>query len=198
MASANYARYHAAEQPASLPSEGEKVPDSAIPAAGRGNSEDGHNWLNPSPNQLFRALARKQKPIEAEDADAVASVHEMVTNATWAGILEYEELHKDKCPNPTLARFQGMYGKHTIKSKLVHLVGGSSSLPFDRHDWFVDRCGKEVRYIIDYYSFEEPDPEGGPPLPGYSIDTRPAPTLEGMYDRLRVAYRRYRRGEQVW
>jgi len=23
--------------------------------------------------------------------------------------------------------------------------------PFDRHDWIVDRCGKEVRYIIDYY-----------------------------------------------
>ena len=26
------------------------------------------------------------------------------------------------------------------------------NLPFDRHDWTVDRCGKEVRYIIDYYS----------------------------------------------
>ncbi len=24
-------------------------------------------------------------------------------------------------------------------------------LPFDRHDWIVDRCGKDVRYIIDYY-----------------------------------------------
>jgi len=23
--------------------------------------------------------------------------------------------------------------------------------PFDRHDWIVDRCGKEVRYVIDYY-----------------------------------------------
>ena len=26
-------------------------------------------------------------------------------------------------------------------------------LPFDRHDWIVDRCGTEHRYIIDYYSF---------------------------------------------
>lgn len=24
-------------------------------------------------------------------------------------------------------------------------------LPFDRHDWYVDRCGKEVRYVIDFY-----------------------------------------------
>ena len=25
-------------------------------------------------------------------------------------------------------------------------------LPFDRHDWVVDRCGKDVRYIIDFYN----------------------------------------------
>ncbi len=24
-------------------------------------------------------------------------------------------------------------------------------LPFDRHDWIVDRCGVEVRYVIDFY-----------------------------------------------
>ena len=24
-------------------------------------------------------------------------------------------------------------------------------LPFDRHDWYVDRCGQEVRYVIDFY-----------------------------------------------
>ena len=23
--------------------------------------------------------------------------------------------------------------------------------PFDRHDWLVDRCGRDVRYIIDFY-----------------------------------------------
>lgn len=25
-------------------------------------------------------------------------------------------------------------------------------LPFDRHDWVVDRCGTDVRYIIDFYN----------------------------------------------
>ena len=25
-------------------------------------------------------------------------------------------------------------------------------LPYDRHDWTVDRCGKEVEYVIDYYA----------------------------------------------
>ena len=28
-------------------------------------------------------------------------------------------------------------------------------LPFDRHDWIVDRCGQEVRYIIDFYFDDE-------------------------------------------
>ena len=44
-----------------LAPEGELPPDEVIPAAGRGNSEDGKNWVNPSANQLFRALARKDK-----------------------------------------------------------------------------------------------------------------------------------------
>ena len=30
----------------------------------------------------------------------------------------------------------------------------SHPAPFDRHDWVVDRGGKEVRYIIDYYHDE--------------------------------------------
>ena len=32
-------------------------------------------------------------------------------------------------------------------------------LPFDRHDWIVDRAGKEVRYVIDYYDVGEVNPE---------------------------------------
>lgn len=76
-----------------LTAEGEEVPPNSIPAAGRGNSEDGKSWLNPSANQLYRALMRKDKPIQAEDASAVAAVHVAVTDNTWAGIMEYEQLH---------------------------------------------------------------------------------------------------------
>jgi cytochrome c heme-lyase len=32
-------------------------------------------------------------------------------------------------------------------------MGGA--VPFDRHDWIVDRCGKEVRYVIDFYFNED-------------------------------------------
>ena len=76
-----------------LPLEGEFVPSNSIPAAGRGNSDDGREWLNPSANQLFRALARKEKPIEPEDASSVAAVHVAVTDNTWQCIMEYEKLH---------------------------------------------------------------------------------------------------------
>jgi hypothetical protein len=30
---------------------------------------------------------------------------------------------------------------------------------FDRHDWYVDRCGKEVRYVIDFYQGHSSDPD---------------------------------------
>ena len=37
------------------------IPGMSIPATGRGNSESGDNWLNPSANQLYNALQRKDK-----------------------------------------------------------------------------------------------------------------------------------------
>ena len=60
-------------------------------------------------------------------------------------------------------------------------------LPFDRHDWLVDRCGREVRYIIDYY-------DGGTVNKDYQftlLDVRPAmdsPTA--VWDRMKVAWMR--------
>ena len=36
---------------------------------------------------------RKDKPIEAADASAVAAVHVAVTDNTWNCIMEYEKLH---------------------------------------------------------------------------------------------------------
>lgn len=41
--------------------------------------------------------------------------------------------------------------------------------PFDRHDWVVDRCGKEIEYIIDFYAGR---PTDGGKLSFY-LDVRP-------------------------
>jgi hypothetical protein len=55
-------------------------------------------------------------------------------------------------------------------------------LPFDRHDWIVERDGKEVRYVIDFYSGQ---PVPGRPLSVY-LDVRPAlDSVESAVDRLR-------------
>ena len=43
-------------------------------------------------------------------------------------------------------------------ARLMSWIGGP--LPFDRHDWYVDRCGTEVRYVIDFY-FDD-DKAGSP------------------------------------
>jgi hypothetical protein len=39
-------------------------------------------------------------------------------------------------------------------------------VPFDRHDWVVDRCGQEVRYVIDFYFYD--DKAGTPEVGSYS------------------------------
>jgi hypothetical protein len=73
----------------------DEVPDVRIPSSGRGNSDDGKAWVNPSANQLYRALKRKQKPIQRGDALGVAEVHTMVTTESWKCVMEYEALHPE-------------------------------------------------------------------------------------------------------
>ncbi|KAL5114441.1 holocytochrome c synthase [Pleosporales sp. CAS-2024a] len=83
-------------------------------------------------------------------------------------------------PAPKLLRFTGRPTEPTPKSRILQLAGKvmpetySSAPPFDRHDWFVERCNakgcKEVRYVIDYYE-GAPEPTGEPV---FYLDVRPA------------------------
>jgi len=57
-------------------------------------------------------------------------------------------------------------------------------LPFDRHDWYVNRCGTEVRYVIDFYY--DDDAAGTPAA--FGLRVRPA--LDGpgaALDRVKMA-----------
>ena len=64
-------------------------------------------------------------------------------------------------------------------------------LPFDRHDWIVDRCGKEVRYIIDYYDTGDIDPETNVCA---FMDVRPAmDNWDNVYLRMCAAWARWTR-----
>ena len=68
------------------------------------------------------------------------------------------------------------------------LDSGRYELPFDRHDWVVERCGRQVRYIIDYYGCE-PTEDNDVPI---FLDVRPAlDSFQALWDRMRVAWRRW-------
>eukprot|EP00055_Hartaetosiga_balthica_P018596 m.134852 g.134852 ORF g.134852 m.134852 type:complete len:233 (+) comp9757_c0_seq1:79-777(+) len=166
----------------------ELVPSGIIPASGRGNSEDGTSWRNPSAGQLFRALQRRGKPIEEEDSLAVAVVHQMVTDNSWNAVMEYENMHERECDNITLARFEGKDGIYSPKARFMKFFYGL--VPFDRHDWVVDRCGKEVTYVIDYYSVDD-----GADDVEYFVDARPA-GLSGMFDRVKLAFNKWKNDEK--
>ena len=66
--------------------------------------------------------------------------------------------------------------------------GRRYKLPFDRHDWYVNRCGTEVRYVIDFYN-AAPMPGTAQPI-AMHLDVRPAlDTPMALVDRLAMQSR---------
>lgn len=54
---------------------------------------------------------------------------------------------------------------------------------FDRHDWYVDRCGTEVRYVIDFY-FDE---SKAGTADAFNVEVRPAlDSVEAVVDRVKM------------
>ena len=108
-------------------------------------------------------------------------------------VAEWEKLHCDKCPDPKLLRFLGKPDDLTPKAWFKHRVLGGPA-PFDRHDWTIDRCGEEVRYVIDYYY--DGEKADGDELPGLhsagavrsiTVDARPAlDSFTAVSDRARL------------
>lgn len=163
---------------------------STIPKGGTSST-----WEYPSPQMFWNAMVRKGKQggSEAEDMDAVVAIHNNMNENTWKVVLQWEALH----PAPAdvegaeakLLRFTGRPDENSPKARLKQLLGCPE--PFDRHDWIVDRAGKEVRYIIDYYHDEEHVQDDGVPklhdadtVKSIKIDVRPAlDSLDAMLDR---------------
>ena len=81
-----------------------------------------------------------------------------------------------------LIQFQGKAKEYSPKARILSFLG--YTLPFDRHDWIIDRCGKRVTYVIDFYKGQ------GSGLAFY-LDVRPAFTLGGMYERARYFIKKH-------
>jgi cytochrome c heme-lyase len=92
-----------------------------------------------------------------------------MNESTWQRVLAWEALHADECGcGPKLLRFLGRPHDLSPLARFALLTGGPA--PFDRHDWVVDRCGREVRYVIDFYFNEA---AAGTP-DAFSLRVRPA------------------------
>lgn len=143
------------------------------------------NWVYPSPKMFWNAMDRKGKHPERynpEDISGVVRIHNFVNEKAWNEILKWESMHSASCPEgPSLTSFKGKYDKLSGKGALNKYVPGMLGAPFDRHDWVVNRCGKTVRYVLDYY--KDPTLEEEPKI---RLDVRPAPdSIDNLMDWMR-------------
>ncbi|XP_063056064.1 holocytochrome c-type synthase-like [Engraulis encrasicolus] len=158
--------------------------ESTIPRSG---SEQ--NWVYPSEQMFWNAMLRKgwrwnEGDIERKDMQNIISIHNQNNELAWQEILRWEKLHAKECPcGPSLVRFGGKAKELTPRARFRSWMG--NELPFDRHDWIVNRCGKEVRYVIDYY-------DAGLASKHTVLDVRPAlDSIGAVWDRMRVAWFRW-------
>ncbi|SMQ55526.1 unnamed protein product [Zymoseptoria tritici ST99CH_3D7] len=135
-------------------------------------SDTGHdastgNWVYPSQSQFFSAMQRKGHEADPSDMSSVVPIHNAVNERAWSEIKKWEAgWGSEKCGGPKLVSFAGDSKKLTPRARWNGLLGYSE--PFDRHDWVVDRCGKKVEYVIDFYKGKG----GAGPLSFY-LDVRP-------------------------
>lgn len=148
--------------------------ESSIPSA------SGKPYFYPSERQFFTAATAKGHQLDPADMDMVIAIHNAVNERAWKEILQFEEFHKKKCPTAKLMRFLGRPGEATPKALFYSFFG--RTLPFDRHDWYIDRCGTQVRYVVDFYDGKE-----SPTHPiSIHIDARPELSVGGVVDRFHM------------
>lgn len=173
------------DQPFPLPT---KRVTSTIPKAGPENE----NWVYPSQQMFWNAMLRKgwrwkESEIQPNDMDHIIHIHNANNEKAWKEVLKWEALHACDCMTPRLKRFGGKAQEYSPRAKIRHWMG--YELPFDRHDWIVDRCGREVRYIIDYYDGGPVNPENGEFT---LLDVRPAfDSWDAVWDRMKVTWWRW-------
>ncbi|KAF8474948.1 cytochrome c1 heme lyase, partial [Kalaharituber pfeilii] len=161
----------------------------ALPTSPGTNTENLHShtspsghWIYPSEQMFFAAMQRKKWDPQATDMQHIVPIHNAVNEKAWAEIKRWEAGRGgDTCGGPKLVSFQGDSSKLTPKARLMVLLGYQR--PFDRHDWRVDRCGKQIDYVIDFYSGKS-DPSR-PEAVSFYLDVRPKiNSIEGVWMRM--------------
>lgn len=155
---------------------GEERVISSIP---RTNSNG--NWVYPSEKQFYNAMIRKQWDPKEEDMKTVVPLHNMVNEVAWGYVMQWERGQGNSDAPVKLTSFKGDAKKLTPRAMINHYIFGKD-LPFDRHDWTVNRNGTQVDYVIDFYT-TKPEREGEEPK--FFMDVRPKlNSFEGVRMRL--------------
>ncbi|KOB63339.1 hypothetical protein PFHG_05120 [Plasmodium falciparum HB3] len=89
---------------------------------------------------------------------------------------------KKKGKEQKLIKFVGYPTKLSIKAFMLTLIGYNK--PFDRHEWYIDRCGNTIKYIIDYYDGKK---EKNSAVSIY-IDARPQLNHQNAIDNVKIIY----------
>eukprot|EP00656_Telonema_subtile_P002807 TRINITY_DN11283_c0_g1_i2.p2 TRINITY_DN11283_c0_g1~~TRINITY_DN11283_c0_g1_i2.p2 ORF type:complete len:115 (+),score=23.45 TRINITY_DN11283_c0_g1_i2:132-476(+) len=86
----------------------------------------------------------------AERRKVIVAIHNNMNEKAWKEVMEFEQLcHPESVDDVTLLKFIGRPDELTPIAWVKSWIG--YGMPFDRHDWTIDRNGTEVRYVIDYY-----------------------------------------------
>jgi hypothetical protein len=118
--------------------------------------------------------------------DVVVAIHNNMNEKTWRQIAAWEKVESPTRvegdtagSEPRLLRFEGRPHDLSPLARVRALMG--YPLPFDRHDWYVDKGGKIRRYVIDYYHDEKRAREDAIPsllddsaVKSIIVDARPA------------------------
>jgi cytochrome c heme-lyase len=133
-------------------------------------ADESGNWVYPSQKMFYDAMARKKHDPRAADMATVVPIHNAVNEQAWRLILAWEAAYatRDACDGPKLESFKGDSKALTPKARAKTLMGYSR--PFDRHDWVIDRCGKRIDYVIDFYKGKS---EGSKTPLSFYLDVRP-------------------------
>lgn len=145
-----------------------KLPDereiSSIPRTGAEA-----NWVYPSEKQFYEAMKRKKWDPSVDDMKTVVPIHNSVNERVWNFIKNWEkDQGGDDCGGVKLTSFNGNSKKLTPRAWMRSSIIGYSK-PFDRHDWTINRCGKEIDYVIDFYSNDNEESK----VPDIFLDVRP-------------------------
>ena len=102
----------------------------------------------PSPQMFWNAMLRKgwrwqDDALSPADMENIIRMHNINNELAWLEVLKWEALHCHECMNPRLASFGGKAKDYSPRARIRNWLG--YKLPFDRHDWIVDRCGRRVR-----------------------------------------------------